>query len=109
MIHNRRRLKVVSTAKHFQAYDCENCRALGDLCMPNSEHACSTDRTNFNAVVSKQEQVEYYWPPWRAAAAGAGVKSVMCSCKLQLHMATPTHGRHAPARPPRAREAAHSC
>lgn len=74
------KLKAVSTAKHFQAYDCENCRALGDSCMPNSNHSCSTDRTKFNALVSKQDQVEYYWPAWKAAA-GAGVRSVMCSCE----------------------------
>ena len=81
------KLKAVSTGKHFQAYDCENCRALGDSCMPNSDLPCSTDRTNFNAVVSKQDQVEYYWPAWKAAA-GAGVRSVMCSCESDSNPCT---------------------
>ena len=96
------RLKAVSTGKHFmdcecswlsadrsrlnpwavaaRADDCENCRALGDSCMPNTDHSCGTDRTSFNANVSQQDQVEYYWPAWRAAAAGGKIESVMCSC-----------------------------
>ena len=65
-------LKVVATGKHFFAYDCENCRALGDPCMPDSTNSCTTDRTKFNANVSNRDLVEYYWPAWRAAAGGDG-------------------------------------
>eukprot|EP01046_Picozoa_sp_COSAG06_P009672 COSAG06_NODE_508_length_14925_cov_18.648995_11_plen_76_part_00 len=50
-------MKAISTGKHYMAYDCENCRALGDGCMPNSNHTCTTDRTNFNANVSARDQV----------------------------------------------------
>jgi beta-D-xylosidase 4 len=72
-------LKVVSTGKHYFAYDCENCRALGDPCMPDSTNSCTTDRTKFDANVSKRDLVEYYWPAWRAAAGGGKISSVMCS------------------------------
>jgi hypothetical protein len=37
------------------------------------------DRGAFNAIVTDQDQVEYYWPAWRAAAEGAHVQSIMCS------------------------------
>ena len=73
------RTKIVATGKHYMDYDCENCRALGDTCMPSSGNQCKTDRTNFNAEVTTRDQVEYYWPAWRAAAAGGRIKSVMCS------------------------------
>ena len=53
------RLKVTSTGKHFMDYDCENCRALGDSCEPSTGDSCPNDRTNFNANVSSQDQVEY--------------------------------------------------
>eukprot|EP00944_MAST-04C_sp_MAST-4C-sp1_P007923 g7923.t1 len=58
-------LKVVSTAKHFADYDQEGNGGV--------------DRGAFNAVVNDQDQVEYYFPAWRAAAEGAHIQSVMCS------------------------------
>jgi xylan 1,4-beta-xylosidase len=58
-------LKVVSTGKHFADYDVEGNGAV--------------DRGAFNAVVNDQDQVEFYFPAWRAAAEGAHVHSVMCS------------------------------
>ena len=70
---DKRWIKVTSTGKHFEAYDCENC--LG--CDPSFAGGC--DRGSFNAVVSDQAMVEYYWPAWRAAVEGAHIKSVMCS------------------------------
>eukprot|EP00048_Salpingoeca_helianthica_P016232 m.231184 g.231184 ORF g.231184 m.231184 type:complete len:915 (-) comp18276_c0_seq1:117-2861(-) len=60
-----RYLKAVSTAKHYCDYDCENCNG--------------TDRGSFDAQVNDRDQVEYYWPQWRAAVEGAHVQSVMCS------------------------------
>eukprot|EP01060_Flectonema_neradi_P002802 TRINITY_DN1176_c3_g1_i1.p1 TRINITY_DN1176_c3_g1~~TRINITY_DN1176_c3_g1_i1.p1 ORF type:complete len:793 (+),score=176.42 TRINITY_DN1176_c3_g1_i1:1458-3836(+) len=70
---SKKYLKAVSTAKHFHDYDCEKCQG----CDPSFAGEC--DRGGFNAIVSDQDQVEYYWPAWRAAIEGAGVHSVMCS------------------------------
>ena len=70
---SKKHLKAVSTAKHFHDYDCENCHG----CDPSFANTC--DRKGFNAIVSDQDQVEYYWPAWRAAIEGAKVHSVMCS------------------------------
>ena len=44
--------KVVSTGKHFVDYDQEGNGGV--------------DRGNFNAIVNDQDQVEYYFPAWRA-------------------------------------------
>jgi len=60
-----RYLKVVSTAKHFADYDLEGNGGV--------------DRTSFDALVSDKDQVEYYWPAFRAAIEGAHIKSIMCS------------------------------
>ena len=60
-----RYLKVVATAKHYADYDQE-----GNF---------GTDRLAFDANVSSQDQVEYYWPAFRAAVQSAGVRSIMCS------------------------------
>eukprot|EP00755_Sulcionema_specki_P026941 Sspe_Gene.16341::Locus_5757_Transcript_1_1_Confidence_1.000_Length_2611::g.16341::m.16341/K15920/XYL4; beta-D-xylosidase 4 len=70
---DKRFLKVVSTAKHFHDYDCEKCYGC------NESFAGKCNRVSFNAIVSDQDQVEYYWPAWRAAVEGAHVHSVMCS------------------------------
>jgi beta-glucosidase-like glycosyl hydrolase len=69
----------IATAKHFMDYDCEQCQPcnvtqMGD---PNSGAGCS--RQNFNALVPDRDQVEYYWPAFRAAVQGGDVASIMCS------------------------------
>ena len=66
-------LKAVATAKHFQDYSCETCYG----CDPSYGGSCN--RGAFNAVLSMQDQVEYFWPAWRAAVERAGVHSIMCS------------------------------
>ena len=77
------------SAKHAMAYDLENWGGL--------------NRASFNALISERDQVEYYYPAWRAAVQGGRTGSVMCSCecaalscfiqRLQLH-----HSRvHPPA------------
>eukprot|EP00662_Eupelagonemidae_sp_cell21_P042124 gene42124-66389_t len=58
-------LKALPAAKHAFDYDLEKWGGA--------------DRSSFNAVVGMRDQVEYYWPSWRAAASGGGVASVMCS------------------------------
>lgn len=57
--------KLVSTCKHFSAYDLENY-ATGS-------------RKSFDAIVSEQDLVEYYWVPFRACVQRAHVQSIMCS------------------------------
>eukprot|EP00493_Phyllostaurus_siculus_P027910 UN28258 len=61
-------LKVVTTAKHFAAYDCENCYPFDDV-----------KRGGFNANVTDQDMVEYYLPAWRVAIETAKVESIMCA------------------------------
>eukprot|EP00484_Ammonia_sp_Unknown_P005082 CAMPEP_0197074090 /NCGR_PEP_ID=MMETSP1384-20130603/210934_1 /TAXON_ID=29189 /ORGANISM="Ammonia sp." /LENGTH=946 /DNA_ID=CAMNT_0042512931 /DNA_START=16 /DNA_END=2857 /DNA_ORIENTATION=- len=58
-------MKVVSTAKHYADYD--------------QEGNYGTDRGSFDANVTMQDQVEYYWPAWRTAIQTAKVQSIMCS------------------------------
>ena len=58
-------LKVVSTAKHYADYDQE-----GNF---------GVDRGSFDANVTEQDQVEYYWPAWRSAIQSGNVQSIMCS------------------------------
>ena len=58
-------LKMVSTAKHYADYDQEGNYGTG--------------RTSFDANVTMQDQVEYYWPGWRSAVQGANIQSIMCS------------------------------
>merc|ERR1712129_339883 len=36
-------------------------------------------RFDFNANVSMQDQVEYYWPAWRSAIQAGNVQSIMCA------------------------------
>ena len=61
-------LRTVATAKHFSDYDQEGSHNESD---PSS-------RMNFNAVVSAQDQVQYFWPSFRAAVQEGRVESVMC-------------------------------
>ena len=63
--HDTGYLKIASTCKHFSAYDLENY-ATGS-------------RKSFNAIVSDQDLVEYYWVPFRACVQRAHVQSIMCS------------------------------
>ena len=58
-------LKVVSTCKHFSAYDLENWNG--------------TNRQYFDARVSDQDLVDYYWVPFRSCVERAHVQSIMCS------------------------------
>eukprot|EP01084_Bolivina_argentea_P243357 407987_1 len=62
-----RYLKMSNTVKHYADYSIEG----GRYGIPA--------RTDFNAIVSEQEQVEYYWPAFRAAIQVGGVHSIMCS------------------------------
>ena len=58
-------LKVVSTGKHYADYD--------------QEGAGKTWRESWSANVTQQDQVEYYWPAWRAAVQSGHVGSIMCA------------------------------
>src|ERR1700761_6302264 len=58
-------LKVAADCKHFAAYDLENWE--GNV------------RFGFNAVVSQQDLVEYYLPPFQSCVRDANAASVMCS------------------------------
>ena len=58
-------LRVLSTAKHVADYDQEGS-PLGVM------------RGDFDAIVSDQDQVEYYLPAWRAAIKGGDIRSFMC-------------------------------
>ena len=40
-----------------------------------------TMRGDFDAIVTDQDQVEYYLPAWRAAIKGGDIRSFMCSCE----------------------------
>ena len=59
-------LRVLSTAKHFLDYDQEGS-PVGVM------------RGDFDAIVSDQDQVEYYLPAWRAAIKGGDIRGFMCS------------------------------
>ena len=58
-------LKVISSCKHFSAYDLESWEGVS--------------RHQFNAIVSEQDLVEYYWVPFRSCVQRAHAKSIMCS------------------------------
>eukprot|EP01084_Bolivina_argentea_P020027 37274_1 len=60
-------LKMSTTVKHYADYDLEGCR-YGIPC-----------RKAFNAIVSKQDQKQYYWPVWKSAVQIAKAQSLMCS------------------------------
>ncbi|KAJ6618253.1 glycoside hydrolase family 3 protein [Mycena sp. CBHHK59/15] len=57
--------KVVADCKHFAGYDIENWE--GNL------------RYGFNAVISQQDLIEFYLPPFQSCVRDAKVGSVMCS------------------------------
>lgn len=54
----------------------------GSVCADDQEGSKNvsdpTSRESFNAVVSAQDQVSYFWPPFRAAVQMGKVESVMC-------------------------------
>lgn len=58
-------LQLVSTAKHFSAYDLEDSDMV--------------NRHNFTAVVTQQDLSQFYWPPFLAATQRGKVNSIMCS------------------------------
>ncbi|KAI1811843.1 glycoside hydrolase family 3 protein [Poronia punctata] len=57
--------KVIATCKHYAAYDLERWHGL--------------TRYKFDAIVSQQDLVEYYLPPFQQCARDSKVKSFMCS------------------------------
>jgi beta-D-xylosidase 4 len=60
-----RYLKVAATCKHYTAYDLENWDNFS--------------RSSFNAIVSDQDLVETYLPPFESCIRDARVASIMCS------------------------------
>ncbi|KJE94694.1 beta-xylosidase [Capsaspora owczarzaki ATCC 30864] len=60
-----RYLKVVATCKHYTAYDMEDWGGI--------------DRFHFNAVVSDQDLVETFMPPFEACVRVGKGASLMCS------------------------------
>ena len=65
---DERYLKIAADCKHFNAYDLENWNG--------------TDRHHFNAIVSDQDLVETYLPPFETCVRDARVASIMCSYNL---------------------------
>ncbi|GAP88206.1 putative glycoside hydrolase family 3 protein [Rosellinia necatrix] len=57
--------KVIATCKHYAAYDLERWHGL--------------TRYQFDAIVTMQDLVEYYLPPFQQCARDSKVKSIMCS------------------------------
>jgi beta-D-xylosidase 4 len=62
---DERYLKIAADCKHYAAYDLENWGG--------------TDRFHFNAVVSDQDLIETYLPPFETCIRDAKVASIMCS------------------------------
>ena len=62
---DERYLKIAADCKHYAAYDLENWNG--------------TDRIHFNAIVSDQDLVETYLPPFETCIRDAKVASIMCS------------------------------
>jgi beta-glucosidase-like glycosyl hydrolase len=60
-----RYLKIAADCKHFDAYDFD--------------HWNGTDRFHFNAIVSDQDLVETYLPPFESCVRDARGASIMCS------------------------------
>ncbi len=60
-----RYLKVASTCKHYAAYDLESWGGFS--------------RNSFNAIVSDQDLVETYLPPFESCIRDAHVAGIMCS------------------------------
>jgi beta-D-xylosidase 4 len=65
---DERYLKIAADCKHFDAYDLENWNG--------------TDRHHFNAIVSDQDLVETYLPPFETCIRDAHVASIMCSYNM---------------------------
>ena len=65
---DERYLKIAADCKHFDAYDLE--------------HWNGTDRHHFNAIVSDQDLVETYLPPFETCIRDAHVASIMCSYNM---------------------------
>ncbi|XP_051147124.1 beta-D-xylosidase 3-like [Andrographis paniculata] len=59
------KLKVAACCKHYTAYDLDNWK--GNL------------RYTFNAIVSQQDLIDTYQPPFRSCVEQGNVASVMCS------------------------------
>ncbi|KAI1421300.1 glycoside hydrolase family 3 protein [Xylaria sp. FL1777] len=57
--------KVIATCKHYAAYDLEQWHGI--------------KRYDFDAIVTTQDLVEYYLPPFQQCARDSKVKSIMCS------------------------------
>jgi beta-D-xylosidase 4 len=57
--------QIIATCKHYAAYDLERWEGA--------------NRHRFNAIVSMQDLVEYYMPPFRQCARDSNVGSIMCS------------------------------
>jgi xylan 1,4-beta-xylosidase len=62
---DERYLKIAADCKHFDAYDLEDWNG--------------TDRFHFDAIVSDQDLVETYLPPFESCIRDAKVASIMCS------------------------------
>ena len=75
---------TVSCAKHYAAYDCENCNPCDHDTMvshwpPADGEYYYCDRQHFNALVTDQDLVDYYLQPFRAVIESNTSSSVMCS------------------------------
>lgn len=57
--------QVIATCKHFAAYDLERWNGVV--------------RYSFDAIISMQDLVEYYLPPFKQCARDSNVGSIMCS------------------------------
>ncbi|KAL5383446.1 hypothetical protein DPSP01_005845 [Paraphaeosphaeria sporulosa] len=57
--------QVLATCKHYAAYDLERWNGVV--------------RYSFDAIVSMQDLVEYYLPPFKQCARDSNVASIMCS------------------------------
>ena len=87
-----RQLKALPCAKHASAYDLEGWGSGHGGNFNASEIPGLQDgRAGFNAVISDRDQVEYYWPAWRAAVQGGRVGSIMCSVSRQFHKQSPVN------------------
>ena len=62
---DERYLKIAADCKHFDAYDLEDWNG--------------TDRFHFDAIVSDQDLVETFLPPFESCIRDAKVASIMCS------------------------------
>jgi beta-D-xylosidase 4 len=62
---DERYLKIAADCKHYAAYDLEDWHGV--------------DRLRFNAIVSDQDLLETYLPPFESCIRDAKVASIMCS------------------------------